>query len=42
MAVFLALHAGPIRDSLLYFLAAGLILVVSLIQTSYAMAYTTS
>ncbi len=39
MAVFLALHAGPVRDSLLYFLAAGLILVVSLIQTSYAMAY---
>lgn len=39
MAVFLALHAGHGRDSLLYFLAAGLILVVSLIQTSYAMAY---
>jgi diguanylate cyclase (GGDEF)-like protein len=39
VAVFLALHAGHVRASLLYFLAAGLILVVSLIQTSYAMAY---
>ena len=39
VAVFLALHAGHVPNSLLYFLAAGLILVVSLIQTSYAMAY---
>lgn len=39
VALFLALHTGHVRDSLLYFLAAGLILAVSLIQMSYAMAY---
>lgn len=39
VALFLALHAHHNRDSLLYFLAAGLILVASLLQTSYAMAY---
>jgi diguanylate cyclase (GGDEF)-like protein len=39
VALFLALHTHPLRDSQLYFIAAGLVLGVSLIQTSYAMAY---
>lgn len=39
VAGFLALHSYYRPDSLLYFAAAGLTLCVSLIQTSYAMAY---
>lgn len=39
VAVFLALHAPHFQDSLLYFIAAGVILGVALLQTSYAMAY---
>jgi diguanylate cyclase (GGDEF)-like protein len=39
VAVFLALHVHHLQDSLLYFIAAGLVLGVALLQTSYAMAY---
>ena len=39
VAVFLALHVRHLQDSLLYFLASGVILGVALLQNSYAMAY---
>ena len=39
VAMFLALHVHHLQDSLLYFIAAGLVLGVTLLQASYAMAY---
>lgn len=39
VAVFLALHVRHLQDSVLYFLASGVILGVALLQNSYAMAY---
>ena len=39
VALFLALHVHPLQASRLYFIAAGVILGVSLLQTSYTMAY---
>jgi diguanylate cyclase (GGDEF)-like protein len=39
VAMFLALQVHHFQDSRLYFIAAGLILGVALLQTSYAMAY---
>jgi diguanylate cyclase (GGDEF)-like protein len=39
VAVFLALHVRHLQDSVLYFLASGVILGVALLQNSYVMAY---